>query len=43
VGTPPSRRTERALEERRQELPPVVAAVLEALDVRRRRLDAVGT
>jgi hypothetical protein len=43
VGAPPSRRTERALEERRQELPPVVAAVLEALDVRRRRLDAAGT
>ena len=43
AGTPPSRRTERALEERRQELPPVAAAVLEALDARRRRLDAIGT
>jgi hypothetical protein len=38
-----SRRTERALEARRQELPPVVAAVLETLDARRRRLDAIGT
>ncbi len=43
VGTPPSRSIERALEERRQELPPVPAAVLEALDARRRRLDAIGT
>ena len=42
VGTPPSRRIERALEERRQELPPVPAAVLEALDARRRRLDAIA-
>jgi hypothetical protein len=38
-----SRRTERALEARRQGLPPVAAAVLEALDARRRRLDAIGT
>jgi hypothetical protein len=38
-----SRRTERALAARRQELPPVVAAVLETLDARRRRLDAIGT
>ena len=37
------RRNERALEARRATLPPVVAAVLEALDARRRRLDAVGT
>src|SRR5512133_739916 len=43
VGTPPSPRAERALEERRQELPPVPAAVLEALDARRRRLDALAT
>jgi Golgi phosphoprotein 3 (GPP34) len=43
AGAPPSRRIERALEERRQELPPVAAAILEALDARRRRLDAVGT
>ena len=42
VGTPPSRRIERALEERRQELPPVPAAVLAALDARRRRLDAIA-
>ena len=38
-----SARNERALEARRATLPPVVAAVLEALDARRRRLDAVGT
>ena len=38
-----SRRTDRALEARRHELPPVVAAVLETLDARRRRLDAIGT
>ncbi len=38
-----SRDTERALEARRATLPPVVAAVLEALDARRRRLDALGT
>jgi Golgi phosphoprotein 3 GPP34 len=38
-----SRRTERALETRRHALPPVVAAVLETLDARRRRLDAIGT
>jgi hypothetical protein len=38
-----SRRTERALEARRMGMPPVVAAVLEALDARRRRLDAIGT
>jgi hypothetical protein len=38
-----SRHTERALEARRATLPPVVAAVLEALDARRRRLDALGT
>jgi hypothetical protein len=38
-----SRRTERALEARRMGMPPVVAAVLEALDARRRRPDAVGT
>ena len=36
-------RIERALEARRATLPPVVAAVLEALDARRRRLDAIGT
>jgi hypothetical protein len=42
VGSPPSRRIERALEERRQKLAPVPAAVLEALDARRRRLDAIG-
>jgi hypothetical protein len=35
--------TERALEARGAALPPVVAAVLEALDARRRRLDALGT
>jgi Golgi phosphoprotein 3 (GPP34) len=34
---------ERALEARRATLPPLVAAVLEALDARRRRLDALGT
>ena len=38
-----SGRNERALEARRATLPPVVGAVLEALDTRRRRLDAVGT
>ncbi|HEX6742698.1 MAG TPA: GPP34 family phosphoprotein [Solirubrobacteraceae bacterium] len=38
-----SGRDERALEARRATLPPVVAAVLEALDARRRRLDALGT
>jgi Golgi phosphoprotein 3 (GPP34) len=38
-----SRRTERALEARLAGMPPVVAAVLEALDARRRRLDAIGT
>jgi hypothetical protein len=38
-----SRDTDHALEARRATLPPVVAAVLEALDARRRRLDAVGT
>jgi hypothetical protein len=38
-----SRRTERALEARLTSMPPVVAAVLEALDARRRRLDAIGT
>jgi hypothetical protein len=43
VGTPPSRRTERALDARRQQLPPVPAAILETLDTRRRRLDAIGT
>jgi hypothetical protein len=43
AGAPPSRRIERALEERRQQLAPVPAAVLEALDARRRRLDALGT
>jgi hypothetical protein len=37
------RRTERALEARLTGMPPVVAAVLEALDARRRRLDAIGT
>src|SRR6185295_5606039 len=35
-------RNERALEARRATLPPLVAAVLETLDARRRRLDAVG-
>jgi hypothetical protein len=43
IGGATSRRTERALEARRQQLPPVVAAVLETLDARRRRLDAIGT
>ena len=43
AGAPPSRRTERALDARRHTLPPVAAAVLEALDARRRRLDAIGT
>jgi hypothetical protein len=43
AGAPPSRRIERALEERRQQLAPVPAAVLEALEARRRRLDALGT
>jgi Golgi phosphoprotein 3 (GPP34) len=38
-----SRRTERALEARLTGMPPVVAAVLETLDARRRRLDAIGT
>jgi Golgi phosphoprotein 3 (GPP34) len=38
-----SGRDERALEARRATLPPLVAAVLEALDARRRRLDALGT
>jgi hypothetical protein len=38
-----SRQTERALEARGATLPPVVAAVLEALDARRRRLEALGT
>jgi hypothetical protein len=38
-----SRRTERALEARLTGMPPVVAAVLETLDARRRRLDALGT
>jgi Golgi phosphoprotein 3 (GPP34) len=38
-----SARNERALEARRATLPPLVAAVLETLDARRRRLDAVGT
>jgi hypothetical protein len=38
-----SDRDERALEARRATLPPLVAAVLEALDARRRRLDALGT
>jgi hypothetical protein len=38
-----SGRDERALEDRRATLPPLVAAVLEALDARRRRLDALGT
>jgi Golgi phosphoprotein 3 (GPP34) len=38
-----SRRTERTLETRLAAMPPVVAAVLEALDARRRRLDAIGT
>ena len=38
-----SGRNERALEARRATLPPLVAAVLEALDARRRRLDALGT
>jgi hypothetical protein len=42
VGTAPSRCIERALQERRQELPAVPAAVLEALDARRRRLDAIA-
>ena len=42
AGTSPSRRTERALDARRHALPPVVAAVLESLDARRRRLDAIG-
>ena len=37
-----SDRSERALEARRATLPPLVAAVLETLDARRRRLDAVG-
>lgn len=37
-----SGRNERALEARRANLPPVVAAVLEALGARRRRLDAIG-
>ena len=37
-----SGRNERALEARRATLPPLVAAVLETLDARRRRLDAVG-
>jgi hypothetical protein len=43
VGTPSSRRTERALDARRQQLPPIPAAILETLDARRRRLDAIGT
>jgi hypothetical protein len=43
AGAPPSRRIERALEERRQQLAPVPAAVLEALEARRRRLVALGT
>jgi hypothetical protein len=43
AGAPPSRRIERALEERRRQLAPVPAAVLEALEARRRRLDALGT
>jgi hypothetical protein len=38
-----SRRTERTLEARAEAMPPVVTAVLEALDARRRRLDAIGT
>jgi hypothetical protein len=38
-----SRRTERALEARLAGIPPVVAAVIEALEARRRRLDAIGT
>jgi len=38
-----SARNERALEARRATLPPLVAAVLETLDARRRRVDAVGT
>jgi hypothetical protein len=38
-----SGRDERALADRRATLPPLVAAVLEALDARRRRLDALGT
>jgi Golgi phosphoprotein 3 GPP34 len=38
-----SRRTERALEARLADIPPVVAAVIEALEARRRRLDAIGT
>ena len=38
-----SDRNERELEARRATLPPVVAAVLEALGARRRRLDAIGT
>jgi hypothetical protein len=38
-----SGRDERALDARRATLPPLVAAVLEALDARRRRLDALGT
>jgi hypothetical protein len=43
VAGAPSGRNERALEARRATLPPLVAAVLEALDARRRRLDALGT
>jgi Golgi phosphoprotein 3 (GPP34) len=43
IAGAPSRRTERTLETRRLEMPPVVAAVLEALDARRRRLDAIGS
>jgi hypothetical protein len=37
-----SRRTDRALEARLAGMPPVAAAVLEALEARRRRLDAIG-
>jgi hypothetical protein len=43
AGAAPSRPAERALEAQRTSLPPVVAAVLETLDARRRRLDAIGT
>jgi hypothetical protein len=43
AGMAPSGRTLRRLEARRTALPAVAAAVLEALDARRRRLELIGT
>jgi hypothetical protein len=43
AGMTPSGRTLRRLEARRAALPAVAAAVLEALDARRRRLELIGT